>query len=148
MTHCNRLPDPSGARFFVSSKICIECCKVTPLPAAGTSLDSFLWPEISCGTKHNLPALLHPIPRPDRCNGQTVISEKLAGFTKIPLLVKISSISVSTPEDCKKRLWLLISLLHDDRDNVWLNWCLTLSSAPETPPTISSKNMTFSFCWS
>lgn len=91
-------------RFFVSSKICIECCKVIPLSAAGTSLDSFLWPETSWGTEHNLLALLHPIPRLDRCNGQIVISEKLVGFTKIPLLANISSISVSIPENCKKTL--------------------------------------------
>ena len=145
MTHCSRLPDPTGTRFFVSSKICFECCKVIPLSAAGTSLDSFLWPETSCGTEHNLLALLHPIPRLDRCKGQTVISEKLAGFSKILLLGKISSISVSTPENCKKRLWLLISLLHDDRDTVWVDWCLARSSAPQTPPTISSKEQDILF---
>ena len=31
---------------------------------------------------------------------------RVSGFTKIPLLAKISSISVSAPENCKKRLWL------------------------------------------
>lgn len=132
-------------RFFVSSKICIECCKVIPLSAAGTSLDSFLWPETSWGTEHNLLALLHPIPRLDRCNGQIVISEKLVGFTKIPLLANISSISVSIPENCKKRLWLNISLLHDDSDTVWVEWCLARSSAPQTPPTISRKEQDILF---
>ena len=145
MTHCSRLPDPTGTRFFVSSKICFECCKVIPLSAAGTSLDSFLWPETSCGTEHNLLALLHPIPRLARCNGQTVISEKLTDFTKIPLLAKISSISVPTPKYCKKRLWPLISLLHDDRDTVWVTWCLARSSAPQTPPTISRKEQDILF---
>ena len=95
-----------GTRFFASSKICIECCKVIPLSAAGISLDSFLWLETSCGTEHNLLTLLHPIPRLDRCNGLTFISEKLTGFTKIPLHARMSSISVSTPQNCKKRLWL------------------------------------------
>ena len=88
---------------------------------------------------------LHPIPRLDWCNGQTVISEKFTGFTKIPLLAKLSSISVSTPENCKKRLWPLISLLHDDRDIVWVDWCLARSSAPQTPPAISIKEQDILF---
>ena len=128
MTHCSRLPDPTGTRFFVSSKICFECCKVIPLSAAGTSLDSFLWPETSCGTEHNLLALLHPIPRLDRCDGQTVVSEELTGFKRTPLLAKIGSISVSTPENCKKHLWLP---LHHRRHLQY-----------------QVKNKTFFFCWS
>jgi len=107
--------------------------------------DSFLWPETSWGTEHNLLALLHPIARLDQCNGQTAISEKLTGFTKIPLLAKIGSISVSTTENCKKRLWLLISLLHDDSDTVWVDGCLARSSAPQTPPTISRKEQDLFF---
>ena len=88
---------------------------------------------------------LHPISKLDWCNGQTVISEKFTGFTKILLLAKISSISVLTPENCKKRLWLLTSLLHDDRDTDWVDWCLARSSAPQTPPTISSKEQDILF---
>ena len=34
---------------------------------------------------------------------------------------------------------LLISLLHDDRDTVWVHWCLACSSAPQMLPTISCK---------
>lgn len=132
-------------RFFVSSKMCIDCCKVIPLSATGSSLDFLLWPQTSRGTEHNLLALLHPIPRLDRCSGQTVISEKLTGFTKIPLLAKISSISVSTPENCKNRLWLLIPLLHDDSDTVWVDGRLARSSAPQTPPAISRKEQDILF---
>ena len=88
---------------------------------------------------------LHPVSKIDWCNGQTVISEKFTGFTKILLLAKISSISVLTPENFKKRLWLLTSLLHDDRDTDWVDWCLARSSAPQTPPTILSKEQDILF---
>lgn len=130
---------------FVSSNIFIEWRKVIPLSAEGTSFDSFLWSETTWGTEHNLLALLHPMPRLDRWDGQMVISAKPTGLSKIPHLANTSSISVSTPENCKQRLWLLISLLHVDRGTIWVDCCLARSSAPQTPSTISKKEQDIAF---
>ena len=144
--HCNHLPDPTCTRFFVSWKIYIECCKVIPLSAVGTFSDSFLWPETSLETEtsqHNLPALLHPIPRLNWCNRQTVISKKIDRLYENPLLAKVSS--VSTTENCKKCLWLLISFLHNDSDTVWVDRYLAHSSTPQMEPTISKKEQDIFF---
>ena len=140
MTHCNRLPDPTGTRFFVSSRIFIESCKVIPLSDAGTSLDSFLWPETSCGTEHNLQALLQPIPRLDRCN---------RSFTRIPLLAKISSISVSTPENVKKNtcgFWYPCCMMTEILSE-W-TYALRVPLHHKRHQQYQVKNKTFFFCWS
>lgn len=131
----HHLPEPTGTNWLIISNNLMDWDKFIPFCIVGTFRRALQWPETTSGTLHNPLGLRQPMPNRARWAGQMVISKKFDGFSKHLHLAKISSTSVSTPENFKDFLCFLISLLH------WVGGMMEVeellrSSAPQIPPAI------------